>query len=166
MQVVTGTVTKIEGGGGVVGLAKQHANRYDLNNNVDIYTFNLLDNLLHGRRRLPGEGEGRMPRIVSSSEAKSHFGELVKWTAENQEQVIVKLYGEPAAVIMSYQEYAEVEKLRKREQKRKALEALDALRAHARQQDPELGAEEAYRRAGFSAETIRETMEAEGGQVR
>lgn len=102
-----------------------------------------------------------MPRTVSSSEAKSHFGELVKWTTENQEQVIVKLYGEPAAVIISYREYEEVEKLRKREQKRKALEALDALHQEACRQNSELGAEEAYRLAGFSEEVIQETLQAD-----
>lgn len=107
-----------------------------------------------------------MPQTVSSSEAKSRFGELVKWTAENQEQVIVKLYGEPAAVIMSYREYEEVEKLRKREQKRKALAALDALRQEARRQNPDLEAEEAYRLAGFSEEVIQETLEANQKPVR
>jgi prevent-host-death family protein len=100
-----------------------------------------------------------MPKTISSSEARSRFGELIKWTTENQEQVIVKLYGEPVAVIMSYREYEEVEKLRKREQKRKALEALDALRQEARRQNPDLGAEEAYRLAGFSEEVIQETLQ-------
>lgn len=102
-----------------------------------------------------------MPRTVSSSEAKSRFGELVKWTTDNQEQVIVRLYGEPAAVIMSYKEYEEVEKLRKREQKRKVLEALDALREEARRQNPNLRPEEAYRLAGFSEEVIQETLQAD-----
>ena len=102
-----------------------------------------------------------MPKTVTSSEAKSRFGELVKWTTENQDKVIVKLYGEPAAVIMSFREYEEVEKLRKREQKRKVLEALDALRAEARQQNPELNAEEAYRLAGFSEDVIEETLQAD-----
>ena len=102
-----------------------------------------------------------MPKTVTSSEAKSRFGELVKWTTENQDKVIVKLYGEPAAVIMSFREYEEVEKLRKREQKRKVLEALDALRAEARQQNPELSAEEAYRLAGFSEDVIQETLQAD-----
>lgn len=102
-----------------------------------------------------------MPKTVSSSEAKSHFGELVKWTTEHQEQVIVKLYGEPAVVILSYSEYEEMENLRRREQKRKVLEALDALRQEVRQQDPELSAEAAYRLAGFSEEVIRETLAAD-----
>lgn len=102
-----------------------------------------------------------MPRTISSSEAKSRFDELVKWTSENQEQVIVKVYGEPAAVIMSYKEYEEVEKLRKREQKRKALEVLDALREEARRQNPNLRAEEAYRLAGFAEAVVQETLHAD-----
>ena len=99
-----------------------------------------------------------MPKTVSSSEAKARFGELVKWTAEHKDNVIVKLYGEPAAVIMSYSEYEEVEKIRKREQKRKTLEALKELRDEAQRQNPELTAEEAYRLAGFSEEVIEETL--------
>lgn len=102
-----------------------------------------------------------MPRTVSSSEAKSRFGELVKWTTENQDTVVVKLYGEPAAVIISYREYQEVEGLRKREQKRKALEALEALRQESRRQNPDLSSEGAYRLAGFSENVVEETRQAD-----
>ncbi len=103
-----------------------------------------------------------MPKTVSSTEAKSRFGELLKWANESKDKVIVKLYGEPAAVIISYAEYEEVEKLRKREQKRKAFEALDALRQEARRQNPDLTTEEAYRLAGFSEEVTQETLKADG----
>lgn len=102
-----------------------------------------------------------MPKTVTSSEAKSRFGELVKWTTENQDQVIVKLYGEPKAVIVSYSEYVELEKLRKREQKRKVLEALDNLREEVRRQNPTLSDEEAYRLAGFSEEAVAETLKSD-----
>lgn len=102
-----------------------------------------------------------MPKTVSSTEAKSRFGELLKWAAESKDRVVVKLYGEPAAVIMSYTEYEEVERLRKREQKRKALEALEALRQEAARQNPDLTAEEAYRLAGFSEKVVRETLKAD-----
>lgn len=100
-----------------------------------------------------------MPKQVTSSEAKSRFGELLKWTTENQEKVIVKLYGEPTAVIISYAEYEELEKLRKREQKRQVLAALDQLRAEASGQNPDLSDEEAYRLAGFSEEVVQETLQ-------
>ena len=102
-----------------------------------------------------------MPKTVTSTEAKSRFGELLKWANESRDKVIVKLYGEPAGVIISYAEYEEVERLRKREQKRKALEALNALRDEVRLQNPDLTAEEAYRLAGFSEEVIQETLKAD-----
>ena len=43
-----------------------------------------------------------MPKIVSSSEAQSRFGEIVKRTKKSHDEDIVKLYGEPEVVIMSY----------------------------------------------------------------
>jgi prevent-host-death family protein len=119
----------------------------------------MLDNITS--YSLSMQGNNPMPKTVSSSEAKSRFGELVKWTTENQDTVGVKLYGEPAAVIMSYREYEEVERLRKREQKRKALEALEALRQESRRQNPDLSSEEAYRLAGFSENVVEETLQAD-----
>ena len=99
-----------------------------------------------------------MPRTISSSEAKSKFGEVLKWTTENNDEVIVKLYGEPKAVIMPYTEYTEVEKLRKREERRKAWETLEEIRKRVRAQNPDMTPEEAYRLAGFSEEVIQETL--------
>jgi prevent-host-death family protein len=91
-----------------------------------------------------------MPKTVTASEVKARFGQIVKWTTDNNDEVIVKLYGEPTVVIMPYTEYEALEKLRKQEQKRKVLESLEELRKEARKQNPELTAEEAYRLAGFS----------------
>ena len=102
-----------------------------------------------------------MPKTVSSSEAKSKFGEIVKWSTENKDEVIVKHYGEPTVVIMPYSEYAEVEKLRKREQRRKAWEALEKLRQEVQENMPAISPEEAYRLAGFSEEVIQETLKAD-----
>jgi prevent-host-death family protein len=79
-----------------------------------------------------------MPKTVSASEVKARFGQIVKWTTDNKDEVIVKLYGEPTVVIMPYSEYEELEKLRKQEQKRKALESLEELRKEARRQNPEV----------------------------
>lgn len=102
-----------------------------------------------------------MPKTISSTEAKSRFGELLKWTKETNNVVIVKLYGEPAVVMVPYNEYQEAERLRRREQKRQVLEALDALRQEVRRQYPDLSAEEAYREAGFSEEVVQETLQAD-----
>lgn len=102
-----------------------------------------------------------LPKIVSSSEAQSRFGKLMKRTTENQDTVVVKLHGKPGVVVMSYKEYKEVEKLRKREQNCNALGALDALRCEVQRQNPDVTAEDAYRFAGFSEEVIWETFSAD-----
>lgn len=102
-----------------------------------------------------------MPKIISSSEAKSRLGELLKWVTEMRDTVIVTRYGEPAAVIMSHTEYQAVEKLRKREQKRKVLDALNALHHEVHRHNPDLSTEEAYRLAGFSEEVIQDTLKAD-----
>jgi prevent-host-death family protein len=83
-----------------------------------------------------------MPKTVSSTEAKAQFGTLLSWASEQNDEVIVKFYGEPKAVIMPYQEYEAFLKLRKQEQKRKVLAALDELRKEVRQQNPDLTLEE------------------------
>ena len=98
-----------------------------------------------------------MPRVVSASEVKARFGEIVKWATQNQDEVIVKLYGEPTVVILPYTEYEAVAKLRRQEQKRKVLEALEELRKEVRRQNPALTAAEAYRLAGFSDEVSAAT---------
>lgn len=102
-----------------------------------------------------------MPKTISSTEAQAQFGSVVKWARENNDEVIVKLYGEPAVVLMPYAEYAKLEKLRQQETKRNALKALDAMRRQVQADNPELTAEEAYRLAGFSEDIIRETLESD-----
>lgn len=99
-----------------------------------------------------------MSIIVSASEAKARFGEMLKRAAEQNDEVIVKLYGEPKAVLLSYAEYETLLRLRKLEQKRKVLAALDELRQAIRQENPGLSAEAAYRLAGFSEEAIQDTL--------
>src|SRR5688572_11191435 len=127
-----------------------------IDNISSIFMNKMMVNDAKAMRGLPP-----MPKTVSSSEAKSKFGEIVKWSAENKDEVIVKLYGEPTVVIMPYSEYEEVEKLRKREQRRKAWEALEKLRKEVQEKMPAISAEEAYRLAGFSEEVIQETLKAD-----
>ncbi|MFV0645514.1 MAG: type II toxin-antitoxin system prevent-host-death family antitoxin [Sphingomonadaceae bacterium] len=100
-----------------------------------------------------------MPRTITSTEAQAKFGSILKWTKEHNDQVIVKLYGEPTAVLIPYEEYELLEKLKKQERSRKALAQLRALRMEIAARNPDGSSEEAYRAAGFSEEVIRETLE-------
>lgn len=101
-----------------------------------------------------------MPKVVSSSEARDNLGGLLKWTQEHHDEVIIKLRGEPAGVLMTYEEYEEIIQLRKQEQKRKALAALRELRERVQSRLPkDLTDEEAYRIAGFGEDVIKSTLE-------
>lgn len=99
-----------------------------------------------------------MPKTITSTEAQAQFGAILKWTRENNDEVVVKLYGEPAAVLIPYAEYEKIERLRKQEAGRRALGALDAIRREVRKSNPDLTAAEAYRQAGFSEEIVQETL--------
>ena len=99
-----------------------------------------------------------MTRTISSSDAKSRFGEVLKWASEGQEEVVVKLYGEPTAVVISMATYQQFEEMRKQERKRRALRDLEQLRHEISAQFDELSIEERYRLAGMSEEVIRETV--------
>ncbi|HEY63480.1 MAG TPA: type II toxin-antitoxin system Phd/YefM family antitoxin [Caldilineae bacterium] len=46
-----------------------------------------------------------MRRVVSATEARIRFGELMRWVVENQEPVIVERGGKPHVVVLSIAEY-------------------------------------------------------------
>ncbi len=46
-----------------------------------------------------------MERIVSATEARSRFGELMRRAVESQEPVIIERAGKPYVVILSFEEY-------------------------------------------------------------
>jgi prevent-host-death family protein len=102
-----------------------------------------------------------MPRTVSSSEAQNNFGAMLQWAEENKDQVVIERRGKPAAVLIGYEEYQEIERLREQERKRRAFERLEEIRRQIAARTPDLSAEEAYRLAGFSEEVIREALESD-----
>ena len=46
-----------------------------------------------------------MERVVSATEARNRFGELMRWVVESQQPVIVKRGGKPHVVVLSVAEY-------------------------------------------------------------
>ncbi|NJN83429.1 MAG: type II toxin-antitoxin system Phd/YefM family antitoxin [Caldilineaceae bacterium] len=99
-----------------------------------------------------------MPRTVSSTEAQSNFGTILRATRDEHEEIIVKHYGEPVAALISYSDYEELLKMRQHEKRRKVLAALDRLRDEVQRQGPPLSAEEAYRLAGFDEGVVQSTL--------
>ena len=99
-----------------------------------------------------------MPRTVSSSEVQNNFGAMLQWAEENNDEVVVERRGKPAGVIIGYEEYKDLLRLREQERRRKVFARMEVIRKQVAEQNPELTAEEAYRLAGFSEEVIQQTV--------
>lgn len=98
-----------------------------------------------------------MPRTVSASEAKTKFGSIVDWAAESQDDVIVESHGQPKVVIISFEEYQQVLKLREDARRQSALLRLRNLRDQVRARNQDVDEEQAASLAGrFSQEVVAE----------
>ena len=104
-----------------------------------------------------------MSKTVTSSQARENFGELLRLASEENEEVVVTLRREPTAVLISYGEYEELERLRNLEKRLEAVEKLRAIRQRVqdRIKDDNLSIEEAYQLADFGEETIKNTLASE-----
>ncbi len=100
-----------------------------------------------------------MPMTVTSTEAKSQFGSMVKWATDNQDEIIVKHYGEPALVMLPFASYAELLELRESARKALARQIVEKLRQDIQKENPVIDQAEAYREAGMSESVIRELLE-------
>jgi prevent-host-death family protein len=103
------------------------------------------------------KGQAQMAMIVTASEAKLRFGSMLKQA--QQEQVIIKVHGEPEAVLISYEEYQLTEALKEQNRRRKALEAFQSVRKEVAARMPDLTDEEAYKLAGVSDSIATEIIE-------
>jgi prevent-host-death family protein len=99
-----------------------------------------------------------MPRTVSSSEVQNNFGAMLQWAEENNDEVVVERRGKPAGVIIAYDEYKEVVRLREQERRRKIFARMEEIRKQVAEGNSDLTAEEAYRLAGFSEDVIQQTL--------
>ena len=100
-----------------------------------------------------------MPRTVSASEAKTKFGAIVDWTIESQDDVIVESHGQPKVVIISFEGYHQVLKLREEARRQSALLRLRNLRDSVRARNQDLDEEQAAALADrFSREVVTEMV--------
>jgi prevent-host-death family protein len=67
-----------------------------------------------------------MGRVVSATEARIHFGELMREAVETNEAIIVERGGKSHVVVLSVEEY---ERLRKRQQQDEWKELVHGARA-------------------------------------
>lgn len=68
-------------------------------------------------------------RVVSATEARIHFGELMQRVVQHQEIVIVERAKEPQVVMLSLTEYQRLKASQRRETWREAMDAAARVRA-------------------------------------
>lgn len=71
-----------------------------------------------------------MSRVVSATEARIHFGQLMREIVESQEAIIVERGGKPHVVLLSISEYERMRAAQPRDTWREGLE--EAIRVGAR----------------------------------
>jgi prevent-host-death family protein len=107
-------------------------------------------------------GEDKVARTVSASEAKNRLGALIGWVLQNKDEVIVESRGEPKVVLMPFEEYEEVQKIKEQVRRRQALAKLEQLRKKVRSRNTGLSDKGAEALADRFTRDVIEEMVKEG----
>lgn len=97
-----------------------------------------------------------MARTVSITEAKAKLNSLMKWAVKNEDGVIVQSRGYPQVVIIPFNEYEELQKLKERARRQAAIARLQEIAKEVQAQNQDLTEEEADTLAD---EVTREAIE-------
>ncbi len=101
-----------------------------------------------------------MPKIVSATEAKTHMGAIIEWAVNEREDVVIESHSRPKAVIMGYEEYQKIQRLRETARRQDALKRLEILAQQMHSRNRDLTQEQADEMADrFSREVIEEMVE-------
>lgn len=102
-----------------------------------------------------------MTMTLSSNEAKQHWGSMIS-AASNGDDVIVEVHGKPKTVMISFEEYQQVQEMREQQQRTEAVERLKALQRRQAERNKDLSEVEVHELADrFSKEFINDLV-AEG----
>ena len=99
-----------------------------------------------------------MQITVSSNEARSNLGNLLKTTATDD--IVISVRNKPTAVLISYTDYKEFLRLQKLQKRLAGLQKMRQLRASIQESVKDTSEETLYREAGFTDEqAINELVE-------
>ncbi len=73
-----------------------------------------------------------MTRVVSATQARIRFGELMRWVTETHQPVTVERDGEPCVVVLSIEAYRRLQEGQGRPAWQDALKQVQELRAQLR----------------------------------
>jgi prevent-host-death family protein len=103
-----------------------------------------------------------MARTVTATEAKKRLGALLRVVSQNGEEIIVENRREPAAVIVSFGDYQELQCLREERRRRELLEEFRKAMAAQAERNKDLSEEEAEELGIRAIQEIREERRSRG----
>jgi prevent-host-death family protein len=103
-----------------------------------------------------------MNRTVTATEAKARLGELMRRAVDTGDAVIVESRGAPQVVIVPYDEYQELQKLKERARREVALNQLRELAREVQGQNQDLSGDEAERIADELTREAIDSLAAQG----
>ncbi|MCX7689687.1 type II toxin-antitoxin system Phd/YefM family antitoxin [Thermoflexus sp.] len=75
-----------------------------------------------------------MTRVVSATQARIHFGELIRWVTETQQPAIVERDGQPCVVVLPVEVYRRLQEAQGRPQWQEVLNQVREFRAQLQAQ--------------------------------
>jgi prevent-host-death family protein len=106
-----------------------------------------------------------MPKTVSASEAKNRLGALIKWSQDNQDEVIIENRGVRTVALVPYEVYEQLVAFREQTRRQKALERLEKLKEQVQARNQDLTETQAAELGDQLTREVIEEMAAEG-QIR
>lgn len=73
-----------------------------------------------------------MTRIVSATQARIRFGELIRWVTETQQPVLVERDGQPCVVVLPVEVYRRMQEAQGRPEWQEVLNQVREFRAQLR----------------------------------
>lgn len=103
-----------------------------------------------------------MPKTMTATDVKVRLGAMIDWTVEEGDELIIESRGKPKAVLMSYAEFEEVQRLREDARRQDALRQLQALAERVSERNKDLNQESADALADRFVRDVIDDMTAEG----
>jgi prevent-host-death family protein len=103
-----------------------------------------------------------MNRTVTATEAKARLGELMRRAVDTGDAIIVESRGQPQVVLVPYDEYQELQRLKERARREAALAQLRELAREVQAQNQDLSEAEAERVADELTREAIDSLAAQG----
>ena len=106
-----------------------------------------------------------MTKAVTATEAKNRLGALMQHVRASEEPILIELRGRPEVALITAEQLADFEALKRNRRSEEAIARLEAIEAKAEDRNADLSEDEAMELAVKAVREVRREMR-EAGQLR